>query len=147
MSCQLIAIIDAVAAMSVSPITRVLRGTTLKNSIASADVPVRIISAVGMRSQGMKPMSMTSSPLLTALWSVTDLALIRPAGLGMGLRDVAFGMEQYMATYTDVMRGLRSTTWSLDDTQFASRVVEWPAQSGTYFDAVVVTHVIKEIVQ
>jgi hypothetical protein len=52
-----------------------------------------------------------------------------------------------MATYTDVMRGLRSTTWSLDDTQFAARVVEWPAQSGSWFDAVVVTHVIKEIVQ
>ena len=80
-------------------------------------------------------------------WTITDVALLRPAGMGIGLKDVAATMESYMAAYHDAVRTLVAPTWQLIDVRCRAQILEWPQASGRSYDTVVVTLVISEIVQ
>jgi hypothetical protein len=148
MSSQLVAIVDAIAAMSVTGVTTVYSGTTLKNAVEIADVPARIVSAVGMQSSRTKTSTLGGSGhVMMTEWTITDVALLRPAGMGIGLKDVAATMESYMAAYHDSVRTLVAPAWQLIDVRCRAQILEWPQASGRSYDTVVVTLVISEIVQ
>jgi hypothetical protein len=148
MSSQLVAIVDAIAAMSVTGVTTVYSGTTLKNAVEIADVPARIVSAVGMQSARTKTTTLGGSGhVMMTEWTITDVALLRPAGMGIGLKDVASTMESYMAAYHDAVRTLVAPSWQLVDVRCRAQILEWPQASGRSYDTVVVTLVISEIVQ
>ena len=148
MSSQLVAIVDAIAAMSVTGVTTVYSGTTLKNAVEIADVPARIVSAVGMQSARTKTSTLGGSGhVMMTEWTITDVALLRPAGLGIGLKDVADTMESYMAAYHDAVRTLVAPAWQLVDVRVRAQILEWPQASGRSYDTVVATLVISEIVQ
>ena len=148
MSSQLVAIVDAIAAMSVTGVTTVYSGTTLKNAVEIADVPARIVSAVGMQSARTKTSTLGGSGhVMMTEWTITDVALLRPAGMGIGLKDVAATMESYMAAYHDAARTLVAPAWQLIDVRCRAQILEWPQASGRSYDTVVVTLVISEIVQ
>lgn len=146
---QLTAIVDAVCAMSVLGFSGpVLRGASLKNQTDDADVPTRIVSAVGMQSARTQIKTLGGSGhVMTVEWTITDVALIRNAGIGMGLRDVAATMESYLAAYHDAVRSLSSPTWYVVDVRCRAQILEWPAASGRFFDSVVATLVVNEINQ
>lgn len=148
MSSQLVAIVDAIAAMSVTGVTTVYSGTTLKNAVEIADVPARIVSAVGMQSARTKTSTLGGSGhVMMTEWTITDVALLRPAGMGIGLKDVVDTMESYMAAYHDSVRTLVAPAWQLIDVRCRAQILEWPQASGRSYDTVVVTLVISEIVQ
>jgi len=148
MSSQLVAIVDAIAAMSVTGVTTVYSGTTLKNAVEIADVPARIVSAVGMQSARTKTTTLGGSGhVMMTEWTVTDVALLRPAGMGIGLKDVVDTMESYMAAYHDAVRTLVAPSWQVIDVRCRAQILEWPQASGRSYDTVVVTLVISEIVQ
>jgi len=148
MSSQLVAIVDAIAAMSVTGVTTVYSGTTLKNAVEIADVPARIVSAVGMQSARTKTTTLGGSGhVMMTEWTITDVALLRPAGMGIGLKDVVDTMESYMAAYHDAVRTLVAPAWQLIDVRCRAQILEWPQASGRSYDTVVVTLVISEIVQ
>ena len=148
MSSQLVAIVDAIAAMSVTGVTTVYSGTTLKNAVEIADVPARIVSAVGMQSARTKTSTLGGSGhVMMTEWTITDVALLRPAGMGIGLKDVVDTMESYMAAYHDAVRTLVAPAWQLVDVRVRAQILEWPQASGRSYDTVVVTLVISEIVQ
>jgi ABC-type transport system involved in cytochrome c biogenesis permease subunit len=148
MSSQLVAIVDAIAAMSVTGVTTVYSGTTLKNAVEIADVPARIVSAVGMQSARTKTSTLGGSGhVMMTEWTITDVALLRPAGMGIGLKDVVDTMESYMAAYHDAVRTLVAPAWQLIDVRVRAQILEWPQASGRSYDTVVATLVISEIVQ
>ena len=148
MSSQLVAIVDAIAAMSVTGVTTVYSGTTLKNAVEIADVPARIVSAVGMQSARTKTTTLGGSGhVMMTEWTITDVALLRPAGMGIGLKDVVDTMESYMAAYHDAVRTLVAPAWQLIDVRVRAQILEWPQASGRSYDTVVATLVISEIVQ
>jgi len=148
MSSQLVAIVDAIAAMSVTGVTTVYSGTTLKNAVEIADVPARIVSAIGMQSARTRTTTLGGSGhVMMTEWTITDVALLRPAGMGIGLKDVVDTMESYMAAYHDAVRTLVAPSWQLIDVRCRAQILEWPQASGRSYDTVVVTLVISEIVQ
>jgi hypothetical protein len=148
MSSQLVSIVASVASMSVSGISTVYYGTSLKNAVEIADVPARIISAIGMQSSRTKTTTLGGSGhVMMTEWTITDVALLRPAGMGMGLRDVSLTMETYMAAYHDAVRTLVAPAWQVIDVRCRSQILEWPQASGRSYDTVIATLVISEIVQ
>jgi hypothetical protein len=148
MSSQLVSIVASVASMSVSGISTVYYGTSLKNAVEIADTPARIISAIGMQSSRTKTTTLGGSGhVMMTEWTITDVALLRPAGMGMGLRDVALTMETYMAAYHDAVRTLVAPAWQVIDVRCRSQILEWPQASGRSYDTVIATLVISEIVQ
>jgi len=145
MSSQLVSIVASVAGMSVSGISTVYYGTSLKNAVEIADVP---ISAIGMQSSRTKTTTLGGSGhVMMTEWTITDVALLRPAGMGMGLRDIALTMETYMAAYHDAVRTLVAPAWQVIDVRCRSQILEWPQASGRSYDTVIATIVISEIVQ
>ena len=148
MSSQLTAIVDVIVGMSVSPVTTVLRGTSLKNAVQLADAPVRIVSAVGMQSARTRTATLGGAGhVMTAEWTIADVALIRAAGVGLGLSDVVGDMESYLAAYHDAVRTLVSPSWSVIDVRCRAQILEWPQASGRFFDAVIATVTVSEIIQ
>jgi hypothetical protein len=148
MSSQLDSILDAVEAMSVSGVTTVYRGSSLKDSAEIADIPMRIISAIGMSSARVQTKTLGGSGhVMMAEWTITDLALLRSAGMGLGLSDVAPNVEQYLAAYHNAVKTLTAPSWSVVDLRCRAQVLEFPAASGRNYDAVVATLVFREINQ
>ena len=147
MASQIDAIIDALEAMAVTGVTTVYRGSTLKNSVEVADLPCRIISVIGMQSNRLQSRTFQSGHVMQTEWTLVDVALLRGAGMGIGLKDIAPSMETYLGHYHDALRTLIGATWSVTGASLRSQVLEWPQASGRYYDAVTVTLTVSEIIQ
>lgn len=149
MASQLTSIIDAVCAMTITGYTMpVLRGATLKDQIDDPDIPTRIVSAVGMTSSRTRTVTLGGGGhVMQAEWTISDVALLRAAGLGLGLKDITPSMEGYLAAYHDALRGLVAPGWVLSNASLRSNILEWPQASGRYYDAITATLTITEIIQ
>lgn len=147
MASQLDAIIDALEAMAVSGVTTVYRGATLKDNVEVADLPVRIISAIGMQSNRLQSRTFQSGHLMQTEWTLNDVALLRAAGMGIGLKDIAPSQETYLASYHNALRSFIGPTWTITSASLRSQVLEWPQASGRYYDAVIATLTVSEIIQ
>jgi len=149
MGSQLTTIVDAVVAMSITGYTMsVLRGSTLKDQVDDADIPVRIVNAIGLSSARTRTTTLGGSGhVMQAEWTIQDVALLRSAGLGIGLSDIAGSVEGYLAAYHNALRTLIAPTWVLSGASLRATILEWPQASGRYYDAVSATLTITEIIQ
>lgn len=147
MASQLDAIIDALEAMAVTGVTTVYRGATLKDNVEVADLPCRIISAIGMQSNRLQARTFQSGHLMQTEWTLNDVALLRAAGMGIGLKDIAPSQETYLASYHNALRTFIGPTWTITSASLRSQVLEWPQASGRYYDAVIATLTVSEIIQ
>ena len=147
MASQIDAIIDALEAMAVTGVTTVYRGATLKDNVEVADLPVRIISAIGMQSNRLQTRTFQSGHVMQTEWTLNDVALLRGAGMGMGLKDIAPSQEAYLGHYHDALRTLIGPSWTVTGASLRSQVLELPQASGRYYDAVIATIFVSEIIQ
>ncbi len=150
MGSQLDNILDALQAMTITGYSyTVYRGSTLKNVIEIAQTPCRIISAIGVQSSQTRRLTFGSGAVMRTEWTIQDTALIRPASLGIGLMDIAPTLEGYLAAYHEAIRSVvaSNSAWVITDVSLRSQVLEWPAASGSFFDAVVATITASDIVQ
>ena len=147
MASQIDAIIDALEAMSVSGVTTVYRGATLKDNVEVADLPVRIISAIGMQSNRLQTRTFQSGHVMQTEWTLNDVALLRAAGMAIGRKDIAPSQEAYLGHYHDALRTLIGPSWTVTGASLRSQVLEWPQASGRYYDAVIATIFVSEIIQ
>jgi hypothetical protein len=109
---------------------------------------MRIISAIGMSSARVQTKTLGGSGhVMMAEWTITDLALLRSAGMGLGLSDIAPNVESYLAAYHDAVKTLTAPSWAVVDLRCRAQVLEFPAASGRNYDAVVATLVFREINQ
>jgi hypothetical protein len=148
MGSQLSAIIDEIAAMTITGYDYDVHvGDELRNHFDIANIPCRVINAVGFASTMQKVQTFGSGHVMTTEWTITDVALLRKAGMGYGLKDIAVDMTGYLAAYHDAVRTLVTNRWTLTRCQLRSSVLEWPAASGSWHDAVTATLSITEIIQ
>lgn len=147
MASQIDAIIDALEAMSVTGVTTVYRGATLKDTVEVADLPCRIISAIGMQSNRLQSRTFQSGHVMQTEWTITDVAMLRGAGMGKGLSDITPSQEAYLGHYHDALRTLIGATWTVTGASLRSQVLEWPQASGRFYDVVTATLTISEIIQ
>jgi len=148
MGSQLATIVDAVADMVITGYAYDVHvGDEMRNHFDIADIPCRVINAVGFASTMQKVQTLGSGHVMTTEWTITDVALIRKAGMGYGLKDIQPDLQGYLAAYHDAVRTLVTNRWTLTRCQLRSSVLEWPAASGSWHDAVTATLSITEIIQ
>jgi len=150
MASQLDSILDALQAMTITGYSyTVYRGSTLKNVIEIAQTPCRIISAIGVQSGRTDRLTFGSGAVMKTEWTIQDIALIRAASLGIGLSDVAVTIEGYLAAYHQAVRSTvdGNSRWLITDVSVRSQVLEWPAASGNFFDAVAATLTVTDIIE
>jgi len=148
MGSQLATIVTAVADMVITgyPYT-VHVGDEMRNHFDIANIPCRVINAVGFSSSMARVQTFGSGHVMTTEWTITDIALIRKAGMGFGLKDIQPELQGYLAAYHDAVRTLVANRWTLTRCQLRSSVLEWPQASGSYHDAVTATLTITEIIE
>lgn len=148
MGSQLATIVTAIADMTISGYAYDVHvGDEMRNHYDIATLPCRIINAVGFSSSMAKVQTFGSGHVMTTEWTITDIALIRKAGMGFGLKDIQPDMQGYMAAYHDAVRTLVANRWTLTRMTMRSSVLEWPQASGQYHDAVTAQLTITEIIE
>lgn len=148
MGSQLATIVTAVADMVITGYPYDVHvGDEMRNHYDIATLPCRIINAVGFSSSMARVQTFGSGHVMTTEWTITDIALIRKAGMGLGLKDIQPELQGYLAAYHDAVRTLVANRWTLTRCQLRSSVLEWPQASGSYHDAVTATLTITEIIE
>jgi len=148
MGSQLATIVDAVADMVITGYAYDVHvGDEMRNHFDIANVPCRVINAIGFSSSMARVQTFGSGHVMTTEWTITDIALIRKAGMGFGLKDIQLDLQGYLAAYHDAVRTLVTNRWTLTRCQLRSSVLEWPQASGSYHDAVTATLTITEIIE
>ena len=141
-------ILTAVESMAVSGISTVIYTTSLKDTIDIADIPIRIINPIGFASGRTRITTLGGAGhVMATQWTVTDIALLRPAAMGIGLADIADTIEDYLQDYHTALRGLTSPTWTLSEASVTASILEWPQASGKFYDAVTAVLTISDIIQ
>lgn len=148
MASQLASIVEDIADMTITGHNYdVYYGDSLINHADIANLPVRVINAIGFSSSMQKVHTFGSGHIMTTEWTITDICLMRKAGTGYGLKDIAPDLTSYLAAYHDAVRYLINPKWSLTRVQLRASVLEWPQASGSYHDAVTATLTIAEIIE
>jgi hypothetical protein len=141
-------ILSSIEGMSVTGVSSIIYTTSLKDTIDIADIPIRIINPIGFASGRTRISTLGGSGhVMTTQWTVSDIALLRPAAMGIGLADIATTIEAYLQNYHSALRTLTSPTWSLSEASVRSSILEWPQASGKYYDAVTAILTISDIIQ
>jgi hypothetical protein len=148
MGSQLATIVTTIGAMTITGYAYDVHvGDEMRNHFDIANVPCRVINAIGFSSSMTKTQTFGSGHVVSTEWTITDIALIRKAGMGLGLKDIQPDVQGYLAAYHDAVRTLVTNRWVLTRCQLRSSVLEWPQASGSYYDAVTATLTITEIVE
>jgi len=122
-------------------------GATLPNTANAADLPMRIISAIGNSAGQVQRVTLGANPVITLRWQITDLLLGQQVGLGKGEKDQSNAQIAYAAAYADLIRTLVTNKYQLEDVRIAMETVEYPSESGNRYYAVMSEYLIREIIQ
>lgn len=120
---------------------------TLKNGYDEADLPARILQVTNFTLNSMKNVSLRTPYNVVVNWAIQDILLFRNAGLGRGLGDMAQSVTEYAESYVDSIRGIGSIDWTRTTVTGTFPVLEYPAASGKYYNAVVMTVEVLDIVK
>ncbi len=106
MGSQLATIVTAIAGMTITGYAYDVHvGDEMRNHFDIANVPCRVINAIGLASSMTKVQTFGSGHVMTTEWTITDIALIRKAGMGLGLKDIQPDLQGYLAAYHDAVYG------------------------------------------
>lgn len=148
MSSKLGNIIDDLASMSIAGFSiTALTGTSLKDSIELAELPARIISPIGITSNIVRAKTFGNNHVMSVEWSIVDITLLRAAGQGIGLTDIAVTLDDYLAAYLTAVRTLTSTEYALVNVQAKAQITNWPQSSERYYDSVYTVLTFSELNQ
>ncbi len=150
MAAHLLDILDDIAALPVEVggvIVPVYYNTTMKNGYEEADLPARVLQITNFEFADVKSVSMRPPFNITIDWIISDILLYRNAGLGRGLGDMAYDVTAYAEMYADLVRTLGTIDWTRANVSGTFPVLEYPAASGKFYNAVVITVHIRDIVK
>jgi hypothetical protein len=152
MSVTITDILNAIAATNVpyGTITPAVRlANTLTDEIEDADLPARVITAIGGIG-ARRNVTLTSVGQHIIRWQLDDLLLVRSVGLGRGMRDEAGALATYVYTYARAIKPLRARTgtWVVSDWSAEIGVITYPAGTDRAYEGVRVVlsvdHIITE---
>jgi hypothetical protein len=150
MATNLNAILADVAALVVTDGTLtppVYYGATIRNSWEKANLPIRVLQPVNFGVNEAKSQTMRPTFVLTVTWQIQDICLLRPAGMGRGLPDITVNLATYLSNYIDAVRTLGALHYSRGNVRGTVEMLEYPAGSGRFYDAVVITMDFLDIIQ
>jgi hypothetical protein len=150
MATNLDAILADVAALVVTDGTLtppVYYGATIRNSWEKANLPIRVLQPVNFGVNEAKSQTMRPTFVLTVTWQIQDICLLRPAGMGRGLPDITVNLATYLSNYIDAVRTLGALHYSRGNVRGTVEMLEYPAGSGRFYDAVVITIDFLDIIQ
>ena len=150
MASQLPTIIAAIKAFSLTyngKSISIRDGSTIPNTANAADLPMRIISAVDANGGNVKRYTFGANPVITLRWQVTDTMLGQQVGLGKGEKDQSTAQIAYAATYANLIRGLVTNTYQIDDITITPGTIEYPSESGNMYYGVTCEYIVTEIIQ
>ncbi len=122
-------------------------GATIRNSWEKANLPIRVLQPVNFGVNEAKSQTMRPTFVLTVTWQIQDICLLRPAGMGRGLPDITVNLATYLSNYIDAARTLGALHYSRGNVRGTVEVLEYPAGSGRFYDAVVITIDFLDIIQ
>lgn len=150
MATNLNQILADVAALAVSDGTTtppVYYGATIRNTWEKADLPIRVLQPVNFGVNSAKSQTLRPAFAMTVIWTIQDICLLRPAGMGRGLPDITVNLGNYLSNYIDAVRTLGASHYSRENVRGTIEMLEYPAASGRFYDAVVITMDFLDIVQ
>ena len=150
MATNLDAILADVAALVVTDgvlTPPVYYGATIRNSWEKANLPIRVLQPVNFGANEAKSQTMRPTFVLTVTWQIQDICLLRPAGMGRGLPDITVNLATYLSNYIDAVRTLGALHYSRGNVRGTVEMLEYPAGSGRFYDAVVITIDFLDIIQ
>lgn len=122
-------------------------GATIRNSWEKANLPIRVLQPVNFGVNEAKSQTMRPTFVLTVTWQIQDICLLRPAGMGRGLPDITVNLATYLSNYIDAVRTLGALHYSRGNVRGTVEMLEYPAGSGRFYDAVVITIDFLDIIQ
>lgn len=161
MSSAIGAIYTAIEAMSVlaGEKTPTVYGLTgLPNTVASANLPCRILLDLANAGEGQ---SMEFFSINSGIsgggaqyvdWQLSDLLLYLPQAQGLGVKQVAVALVDYTGAYVDACRsnrGLVNTATNeanVTGLRVAPGIYEYPVSSGNFYWGCMATLTIREII-
>lgn len=150
MAAHLMDILDELAALPVevnNVIVPVYYNGTMKNGYDEADLPARVLQITNFTFANARSVSMRPPFNITLNWAIQDILLYRNAGLGRGLGDMAQPIAEYAEMYADLIRTVGTIDWTRTNVTGTFPVLEYPAASGKYYNAVVITVEFQDIVK
>ena len=150
MATNLNTILADVAALAVTDGTLtppVYYGATIRNSWEKANLPIRILQPVNFGVNEAKSQTLRPSFVMTVVWTIQDICLLRPAGMGQGLPDITVNLTNYLGNYIDAVRTLGSSQYTRQNVRGTIEMLEYPAASGRFYDSVVITMDFLDIIQ
>ena len=145
MGSNLLAIYDALALVQVpvnGVIVPVKNVTGLPATVASGDVPIRLLMPLGTRPGSNAVSEITLMGMASSDWRITDMLLLKPAQAGK-LDDVAPLMVRYMADYATALMRTRALAGA-PIVGFSMDAGVGPYPEGTQWYGVNVTLTVKE---
>lgn len=122
-------------------------GATIRNSWEKANLPIRVLQPVNFGVNEAKSQTLRPSFVLSVAWQIQDICLLRPAGMGRGLPDITVNLATYLSNYIDAVRTLGALHYSRGNVRGTVEMLEYPAGSGRFYDAVVITIDFLDIIQ
>jgi hypothetical protein len=122
-------------------------GATMRNSWEKAQLPIRILQPVNFGVNSAKSQTLRPTFAMTVVWSIQDICLLRPAGMGQGLPDITVNLGNYLSNYIDAVRTLGALHYTRENVRGTIEMLEYPAASGRFYDAVVITIDFLDIIQ
>jgi hypothetical protein len=150
MGSNLVNMINSIAALPVEldgDIVDVWVTSDIMDSAEYPQLPVRIIHPIGVVAQRSDMQTLGAGTVLKMEWLVKDMVLVRPVGMGLGIRDVADLYIEYMVNYAQQIRQLVANTWKMTSVEINPQIVEYTAGSGRKYHAVICNILLSELVQ
>ena len=122
-------------------------GATIRNSWEKANLPIRVLQPVNFGVNEAKSQTLRPSFVMTVVWTIQDICLLRPAGMGQGLPDITVNLTNYLGNYIDAVRTLGSSQYTRQNVRGTIEMLEYPAASGRFYDSVVITMDFLDIIQ
>lgn len=153
MSSQIEGIYNALVAMSITVDTKtpsVYGLTGLPNQVASADLPCRLILALGANAvAGSSTDFYTLGGHQNVVWTMSDLLLWLPAAQGQGVKQVAGALVRYAGKYVDAVKGkwFMVSGADVEDCKVEPGMYEYPVGSGNFYYGCLSRLTIRELVE
>ena len=119
----------------------------LKNSITSADMPIRFLSEIeGGNLRLINVTETNSKAAYTIEWTIQDLLLWKPLGATDKIGSVMPNLASYAGKYAEMLREFQcpTTQTQLKQANIQVRPVEWPELSGSFYFGCISTLTILE---
>ncbi len=146
---DIVPVYDAIAAVSVSPVTVVKNLDALPASPSAAELPMRLLLPFGAGdNEGNMAEYMDMGRNAWVDWKIVDLCLYRPVGQGEGIHTIALPLVRYAGAFITAFIAHRylsdSPHFEVTGKTAKPGIIEYPSGSGIFYHGCLCTLTVRE---